>query len=123
MRRQQSVRMTTSSLQAGTARVRGVFQRLGKTGTNPELENIAGILEFDVDRVGSWQVSIKHGAISVSEGAPKAADCILYSDEEEFLRIVSGKDSIVTAMLRGELKFSGNLAVGLAVRRLFPIDS
>jgi putative sterol carrier protein len=92
---------------------REFFEQLGSRPRRAGARGLTASYRFDVEDEGSWRLEVDDGVLSVEESAA-AADCIIWSSEETFLRIVAGEESAMGAYLAGKVKVAGD--VGLAVR-------
>ncbi|PZF84301.1 SCP2 sterol-binding domain-containing protein [Micromonospora deserti] len=83
---------------------------------------VGGTLQIDLsngNRTEHWLVRMRPGAIDVSRNRGPA-DAIWYSSQDLFDRLVTGRAQGVSAVLRNESSFSGNVVLFLAFRRFFP---
>jgi putative sterol carrier protein len=96
-----------------------VFESLKAVGKEPLLRGIKGTYRFDIDGVGSWRLTVDDGAIWVREG-PGDAECVIASSEEDFVRIARGETNLLTALLRGEIRFDGDRALLKAFHGMLP---
>jgi putative sterol carrier protein len=87
--------------------VQAVFEKLKARENVPLLRGVKGTYRFDVDGVGSWRVTVDDGAIWVRQGSGEA-DCVVGCSEEDFLKLARGKANLITALLRGEIRFEGD---------------
>jgi putative sterol carrier protein len=92
---------------------REFFQELGSRKESPRVRGLTASYRFDVEEAGSWRVEVDDGALSVEE-SDAAADCVISTSEETFLRIVRGEENAMGAYFTGKVKVAGE--VGLAVR-------
>jgi putative sterol carrier protein len=60
---------------------------------------------------------VNWGDLLVSR-TPIEADCVLSCDAETFTRILTRRQNPVAAGIRGALKITGNLALGLSIQRV-----
>jgi putative sterol carrier protein len=91
-------------------RARDVLQRLATRDFDSRLEDISGTYRFDVEGSGSWCVAVDHGVVTVTEGAG-AADCTIQCDEDDFVRIASGRQNLLTAFMQGRVQVAGNMVL------------
>ncbi|MDM4721010.1 SCP2 sterol-binding domain-containing protein [Micromonospora sp. WMMA1363] len=83
---------------------------------------VSGTLQIQLnngDHTAHWRVRMAPGSIEVSR-QPGPADAILYSTEDLFDRLVTGRAQLLAAVLRNESTLSGNVVLFLAFRRFFP---
>jgi putative sterol carrier protein len=93
------------------------FDELGLRGTEPLLHNVTGTIEWNIKDVGRWWVRMNQGTVQVSQ-SPQNADCVASCDASTFTGIISGKENLMAAALRGAVRCSGNVALGLSFQRL-----
>ena len=101
------------------AGMRERMEGLRRQGYAPRLKGMRGSVRFDAEGVGSWLVTVDDGNVTVREGGGDA-DCIMRASEEDFLRIASGAQNPLTAMLQGLLVVEGDAALALKVIGLMP---
>lgn len=99
------------------ASVQAFFDDLASRPSVPLLHQVTGTLEWNVEGAGRWWVSIKRGALRVSQ-SPHQADCILSTNVETFMAIVNGEHNLVAAAFRGAVRGAGDLGLGLSFQRL-----
>lgn len=106
-----------SRLATSTAeRIEAFFDQLADRGHVPLLDHISGTLEFDIEGAGRRWMTINRGDLVVSRNAARP-DCILTCDTDTFIRVISGKQNLVAAAIRGSVSVAGNLALGLSIQR------
>jgi hypothetical protein len=106
--------MTTSSLE--------FFDDMGRRGHEPLLERVRATVRFDITegrRTEHRLVRIDHGDIRVSV-ADGPADCVLGGDHAVFDAIVSGRTTVMVALLLGVLAIDGDPELLVLTQRLFP---
>jgi putative sterol carrier protein len=99
------------------ASVQAFFDDLASRQSEPLLHQVTGTLEWNIEGAGRWWVSVKRGAVRISQ-SPHQADCILSCTAETFLSIVSGEHDLVAAALRGTVLATGDPGLGLSFQRL-----
>jgi putative sterol carrier protein len=98
------------------------FERLTHYGHDPSLEQAKGAVRFDITdggRTDRWLVTIDHGDVSAAP-AEAGGTCVVYADRDLFNGIVTGKVNGMAAMLRGAIRFDGDMELVVLLRRLFP---
>lgn len=75
----------------------------------PELAADLAIYRFDIAGAGTWCVICDHGSVRFVEG-PGEADTTLACDEQDFVDMIRGKRRLITAVLQGRVKVSGDVA-------------
>jgi putative sterol carrier protein len=100
---------------------REFFEQLAArtAGGSERTRGLTATYRFDVDGAGSWHVAVDDGAVSVSETAAAAADCVIAVSEETLLGIVSGRQSAMGALLMGRIRLEGDAALAMRLRDLF----
>jgi len=76
----------------------------------PVLRGVHGTYLFDIEKVGSWFVSVDDGAIRVEE-TKRDADCTISCDEPDFVDIVEGRRHLLTSQMQGRVKIRGDMAL------------
>ncbi len=98
------------------------FERLAKRGYEPLLHSVSGTIRIDIEDAGSWFVSVNNGAVNVSRDMAEA-DCIITCRQEDFERMVVGKQNPMTLFMQGKMKIAGNVVLAQMFQRLFPDES
>jgi hypothetical protein len=83
---------------------------------------VAGTLQIDLasgNRTEHWLVRLSPGTATV-ERDRGPADAVWSSSADLFERLVTGRAQAVSAVLRNESTFSGNVMLFLVFRRFFP---
>ena len=103
------------------ARLETFFDWLANRGHVALLNHVTGTVQFDVGDGDHWWVTIRRGDVAVSR-TPTKADCVLACDTETFIGIISGKQNLVAAAIRGAVKVGGDIALGLSIQRVVGND-
>jgi putative sterol carrier protein len=98
------------------------FERLGKRGYEPLLHSTSGTIRSDIEDAGSWFVVVNNGSLTVSRDAA-GADCVIACSQEDFDRMVVGKQNPTTLFMQGKMKISGDIGLAQMFQRLFPDES
>jgi putative sterol carrier protein len=93
------------------------FDALVRRGHVHLLDHVSGTLEFDIEGTGRRWMTIRGGELVVSRSAAPA-DCVVTCDTDTFIRIISGKQNLVAAAIRGSVSVVGDLALGLSLQRV-----
>jgi hypothetical protein len=101
------------------------FADLATRGYEPLLHLVTGTYLFDIAGAGMWRVVSDHGNLRVTQlqadgGAQRAADCTIACDRSEFDALVQGRQNIMAAYLRGQVRGEGDIVLALRFQRLFP---
>ena len=107
-----------SSLATTTVdRIEAFFDQLAKRGHFPLLDHVSGTLEFAIEGTDRRWITVNRGDLLVT-GTPVKADCVLACDAETFSRILAGQQNPVAAAIRGAVKVTGDVALGLSIQRV-----
>jgi len=98
--------------------VREFFEGLEARADPAKTAGMNNSYRFDVDGAGSWVVRVVDGAVKVEEGAGEA-DCTISASEENFLKILQGKQSPVTAYMTGKVRIAGDTGAAMKLQKLF----
>ena len=98
------------------------FTRLDERGHEPLLHSVSGTIRWDIGDAGSWLVTVKNGSLTVSRDTA-GADCVFACSQEDFNRMVVGKQNPTTLFMQGRMKITGNLGLAQIFQRLFPDES
>ncbi|ESP03267.1 hypothetical protein LOTGIDRAFT_199394 [Lottia gigantea] len=104
-----------------------VFKEIGshleKDGANI-VKKMNGIFCFNVKngagQTGTWYVDAKNGKGSVTFGGDKKADVTLSMNDDDLLKLMTGKLNPQTAFFQGKLKFKGNMALAMKLKEIQP---
>ena len=91
-------------------KAREVFQHHQFQKYQPLLRGVTGTYLFKIENVGYWFISVQDGAINIEEGQHDA-DCTISCDEPDFIDILEGRRSLITAAMQGRVKIHGDLAL------------
>jgi len=108
---------------------RAFFEALAARSHEPRLADAVGTWEFNIDDSGMWTISVDHGALSVTDGAPSPpAEGITESKarfrmrEAELLRLVrgDGHENLFLGVIRGAIMVEGELAFAQRLQVILP---
>jgi putative sterol carrier protein len=80
---------------------------------------VAGTIQFEVEAVGIFRALIDRGKVTIEEGAG-AANLIVRCDLEEFERVASGRQNLITAFMQGRVLIEGDLALAQRLHAFLP---
>ena len=87
-----------------------VFQLHRFEKYQPLLRGVTGTYLFEIARAGYWFIDVQDGAIRIEE-AKHDADCTIRCDERDFLDIIEGHRSLLTAAMQGRVKVHGDITL------------
>jgi putative sterol carrier protein len=104
--------------------ISGFFKELGEQGYNPLLGHMQGKVRFDLTSgngggVDRWLVAVDHGAVTVSDQMSEA-DCTIGTERPLFERLINGEENAMAAVLRGDMRCTGDVQMLLMIQRIFP---
>jgi len=99
-----------------------IFEDL-KTKLNASLvKKIGGIYQFDIKGVDgverSWIVDLKNGDGLVKSGADAHDVKLIFSAEEDFIQLMTGKAKAQALFMKGKLKIKGKMALAMKLEEL-----
>jgi putative sterol carrier protein len=98
------------------------FAELQARGHEPLLVHASGTLRFDLVHgtdVEQWFITLAKGELQVSRD-DRDADVIFDVDGVLFEGMTEGTVNALAAVLRGDLRLVGDLALAMAFQRVFP---
>jgi len=98
------------------------FDRLAKRGYEPLLHSISGTIQCDIEGAGSWFVVVNNRSLSVSRDTVEA-NCMFACSQEDFERMVLGKQNPTTLFMQGKMIITGDIVLAQMFQRLFPDES
>jgi predicted lipid carrier protein YhbT len=99
-----------------------LFERLGRQGHEPLLDQVSGTVRFDLasnTEIQYWMVGIDRGSVRVSR-TESDADCIVHTTKARFDRIATGEANALAMLLRAEIIVHGDVELLVVLERLLP---
>ena len=90
--------------------VLAIIDRIKKNEFSPAMKSVTGSYLFDVEGVGAWRIEVDHGRIAVTDSA-ESGDCTIRTNAEDFVRIASGEQNLVTAFMQGRVGVEGDVSL------------
>jgi len=87
-----------------------IFQQHQFQKYEPLLRGVTGTYLFEIERVGYWFLSVRDGAIKIEE-VRHDADCTIRCNESDFIDIIEGRRSLLTAAMQGRVKIHGDITL------------
>ncbi|MBX3062825.1 MAG: SCP2 sterol-binding domain-containing protein [Anaerolineae bacterium] len=80
--------------------------------------------ELSGDSGGKWWAQVNNGTCAVGEGdAPAAPDMTLTAADSDYLAMVNGTLSPMTAFMQGKVKVKGSMGLALKLQNWFGLGS
>jgi putative sterol carrier protein len=99
--------------------VRDLFDRRTRDPFEPRLAGVLASYRFDVAGVGSFRVRVDDGKLQIEESTDEA-DCVIACEAQDFVRIASGAQNLLTAAMQGLVTVHGDLALAQRLHGLLP---
>jgi putative sterol carrier protein len=96
-----------------------IIDRVRSVEFDPRLKSVSGSYRFDVDEVGSWKIDVDHGRIEVHETSERA-DCVVRASADDFGRIMSGAQNLITAWMQGLVELEGDASLAQKLHGIIP---
>lgn len=87
-----------------------IFENRKAQEYEPLLRGITGTYLFEIEHAGHWFLSVRDGAIKIEE-ARHDADCTIRCNEPDFIDIIEGRRSLITAAMQGRIKILGDITL------------
>lgn len=97
------------------------FEGLAQRGYEPMLQRATGTIRFDLhqeDSTDHWRVAIDQGHVTVRHD-DAASDTVVTEERDTLADTILGKKTIMIAIARGEVGFSGDVERFILFQRLF----
>lgn len=93
------------------------FNPTAAAGLNKTIQlNISG------DQGGSWQIKIANQSCTTEAGVAEKPDLTLNVKDSDWLDMLSGKISPMSAFMGGKLKTSGDMMLAMNIPKLFNLQ-
>ena len=97
------------------------FEDVARRGHEPMLKRLSAAVRWDItngDQVDSRVVRIDHGDLSVTVGQ-EPADCVITLERAVCDDVVTGRTSVLAALVRGAAAVEGDPELVVLAQRLF----
>jgi hypothetical protein len=99
-----------------------LFDRLGRRGCDPLLEQARGTVRFDLasdTEILYWSVILDRGNVRVTRDEGDA-DCIVHTTKARFDKVATGAANAMAMLLRAEIIVHGDVQLLVVLERLLP---
>ena len=87
-----------------------IFQKYQSQKDEPLLRRVTGTYLFEIEHAGYWFISVRDGMLSIEE-VRHDADCTIRCNEPDFIDIIEGRRSLLTAAMQGRVKIRGDITL------------
>jgi putative sterol carrier protein len=101
--------------------VKKIFQLIPEAFQPEQAAGMEAVFQFDISGAegGSWSVSVKDGACSVTEGSHESPTTSIKMADEDFVRLIKGELNAMSAYTGGKLRVEGDLIKSQLIEKLF----
>ncbi len=105
----------------GGLTVPGIFTAMKDAFQADKAAGVEVVFQYDISGAGggSWNVQIKDGACSITEGKHASPTTTLGMGDEDFIRMIRGELNAMTAFTSGKLKIGGDVMKSQLIEKLF----
>lgn len=89
---------------------------------NQELAKKAGAVYQVIlkgDNGGVWTIDLRAGKTRVTAGLEPDADCVLTMESRDFIDVLQGRKTWISAYLEGKIDITGDMVTVLKIRKMF----
>jgi putative sterol carrier protein len=103
--------------------IESFFEHLAKHSCVPRLRNSSGNCRWNIEGAGSWTLSIKEGAYSVTKDSSEVeVDCDITCSKDDFIRMIQGQQNPMTVFLQGRIIVIGNACLAQICLHIFQVQ-
>jgi len=105
------------------ATVNEVFEQMGSRFRADKATGTNAVIQYDIsgEGGGTWHATIKDGACTVNSGAAPSPSLTLSIAAQDWLDMVSGKQTGQMLFMSGKLKLKGDMGLAMKVGSLFQV--
>lgn len=103
------------------ATVNEVFEQMGSRFRADKATGTNAVIQYDIsgEGGGTWHATIKDGACSVKSGAAPSPSLTLSIAAQDWLDMVSGKQTGQMLFMSGKLKLKGDMGLAMKLGSMF----
>jgi predicted lipid carrier protein YhbT len=100
--------------------IESFFEQLAAQGYFPRLHAISGSCRCNIEGAGSWTLSIKEGALTITKNSSDAqVDCVITCSKDDCIRMMQCQQHPLTAFMQGRITVTGSVGLAqICMRRL-----
>ncbi len=101
--------------------VKAIFSAMPANFNADAAKGMSSVIQFNLtgDGGGSWNVAIKEGACTVSEGAHASPNMTMTMAAQDYVDMITGKLNGQMAFMSGKLKIAGDMGLAMKMQSLF----
>ena len=103
------------------ATVKETFDNMGSRFRADKAAGVNATIQYDItgDQGGTWNAVIKDGACTVNQGAATNPNLTLQISAQDWLDMLSGKQSGQMLFMSGKLKIKGDMGLAMKLGSMF----
>ena len=103
------------------ATVKETFDNMGSRFRADKAAGVNATIQYDItgDQGGTWNAVIKDGACTVNQGAAPTPNLTLQIAAQDWLDMLSGKQSGQMLFMSGKLKIKGDMGLAMKLGSMF----
>jgi putative sterol carrier protein len=101
--------------------VKAIFGAMPQNFNADAAKGMNSVIQFNLsgDGGGTWHVTIKDGACSVTEGAHASPNMTMTMAASDYVDMINGKLNGQMAFMSGKLKIAGDMGLAMKMQSLF----
>src|SRR4051812_44432062 len=86
-------------------------------------KGVKAVFQFELsgEGGGNYHVTVSDGTMTVAEGVSTSPTTTIKASAETYVSIVNGKANGMMAVMKGQMKVSGNVLLAQKMQAMFPI--
>ena len=101
--------------------VKAIFSAMPQNFNADAAKGMSSVIQFNLsgDGGGTYHVTIKDGACSVTEGAHASPNMTMTMAAQDYVDMITGKLNGQMAFMSGKLKIAGDMGLAMKMQSLF----